>query len=55
LVFVETGDIIAVPAGEDRKTGNPSADLGVVGAYPDGRSYWLAMIGLALIFWEIVI
>jgi uncharacterized protein YjlB len=37
--IVEAGDIIVIPAGVGHKNLASSGDLGVVGAYPDGRSY----------------
>ncbi len=37
--IVEAGDIIVIPAGVGHKNLAASGDLGVVGAYPDGRSY----------------
>ena len=38
-VRVQAGDIIVIPAGVGHKKLESSADFGVVGAYPDGRSY----------------
>lgn len=38
-VAVEAGDIIVIPAGVGHKNLKSSADFGVVGAYPDGRSF----------------
>lgn len=38
-VSVQAGDIIVIPAGVGHKKLDASADFGVVGAYPDGRSY----------------
>lgn len=43
-VEVEAGDIIVVPAGTGHKNLGSSQDFGVVGAYPDGRS-WDVMRG----------
>lgn len=43
-VHVEAGDIIIIPAGVGHKN-LESEDLGVVGAYPDGRS-WDVLRGL---------
>lgn len=37
-VYVQAGDIIVIPAGVGHKKREASADFGVVGAYPDGRS-----------------
>jgi uncharacterized protein YjlB len=36
---VQAGDIIVIPAGVGHKKLESSADFGVVGAYPDGRSF----------------
>lgn len=38
-VHVEAGDIIVIPAGVGHKNLGSSNDFGVVGAYPDGRSW----------------
>jgi len=38
-VHVEAGDIIVIPAGVGHKNIESSSDFGVVGAYPDGRSW----------------
>lgn len=38
-VSVQAGDVIVIPAGVGHKKLESSADFGVVGAYPDGRSY----------------
>ncbi|RRB04022.1 cupin domain-containing protein [Larkinella rosea] len=38
-VRVKAGDIMVIPAGVGHKKLEASADFGVVGAYPDGRSY----------------
>lgn len=38
-VRVAAGDILVIPAGVGHKKMEASADFGVVGAYPDGRSY----------------
>ncbi|HEX8424699.1 cupin domain-containing protein [Hymenobacter sp.] len=38
-VHVAAGDILVIPAGVGHKKIEASADFGVVGAYPDGRSY----------------
>ena len=38
-VRVQAGDILVIPAGVGHKKIEASADFGVVGAYPDGRSY----------------
>lgn len=43
-IRVEAGDIVVVPAGVGHKNLGSSADFGVVGAYPDGRS-WDVMRG----------
>jgi uncharacterized protein YjlB len=43
-VKVEAGDIIVIPAGVGHKNLGSSSDFGVVGAYPDGRS-WDVMRG----------
>ncbi len=43
-VKVEAGDIIVIPAGVGHKNLGSSNDFGVVGAYPDGRS-WDVMRG----------
>ncbi|MVN21752.1 cupin domain-containing protein [Mucilaginibacter sp. HMF7410] len=43
-VKVEAGDIIVIPAGVGHKNLGSSTDFGVVGAYPDGRS-WDVMRG----------
>lgn len=44
-VKVEAGDILVIPAGVGHKNLGSSSDFGVVGAYPDGRS-WDVMRGL---------
>lgn len=36
---VQAGDIIVIPAGVGHKNAGASRDFGVVGAYPDGRSW----------------
>lgn len=38
-VRVHAGDILVIPAGVGHKKLTASADFGVVGAYPDGRTY----------------
>jgi len=38
-VRVQAGDILVIPAGVGHKKLEDSADFGVVGAYPDGRTY----------------
>jgi uncharacterized protein YjlB len=43
-VKVEAGDIIIIPAGVGHKNLGSSSDFGVVGAYPNGRS-WDVMKG----------
>lgn len=43
-VKVEAGDILVIPAGVGHRNLGSSADFGVVGAYPDGRS-WDVMRG----------
>lgn len=43
-VEVKAGDIIVIPAGVGHKNLSSSQDFGVVGAYPDGRS-WDVMRG----------
>lgn len=43
-VKVEAGDVLVIPAGVGHKNLGSSNDFGVVGAYPDGRS-WDVMKG----------
>lgn len=38
-VSVQAGDIIVIPAGVGHQNLGSSADFGVVGAYPDGRTF----------------
>lgn len=38
-IRVQAGDVLVIPAGVGHKKLESSADFGVVGAYPDGRSY----------------
>ena len=38
-VTVQAGDILVIPAGVGHKNLESSADFGVVGAYPDGRTF----------------
>jgi uncharacterized protein YjlB len=43
-ITVKAGDILVIPAGVGHKNLGSSQDFGVVGAYPDGRS-WDVMRG----------
>lgn len=38
-IFIEKGDVLVIPAGVAHKNLGGENDVGVIGAYPDGRDY----------------